>query len=286
MNALEVRELTKVYPEFKLDKISFCVEQGHISGLIGRNGAGKSTTIKSILRLISAEGNVSVFGKDFLKEEMTVKQMIGYVGGGFQYYPMNTLAAIRKAYAPFYPSWNQSRYEKFLSQFELIESKKVKELSEGMKVKFALALALSHGAKLLIMDEPTSGLDPLSREEFCDIILQLVRKEGVSVLFSTHITSDLMRIADDIVYISQGKILAACSLKELLCKYKLAQFASLADASAVNAIGVKAVKEGFEGLLPSDMQISENITVTDATIDNIIVHLEKANEEKKHVESD
>ena len=94
---------------------------------------------------------------------MVVKQTIGYVGGGFRYYPMNTLAAIRKAYAPFYPTWNQSKYEKFLSQFELIESKKVKELSEGMKVKFALALALSHGAKLLIMDEPTSGLDPLSR---------------------------------------------------------------------------------------------------------------------------
>ena len=171
MNALEVRELTKVYPEFTLDKVSFFVKQGHISGLIGRNGAGKSTTIKGILRLINAEGSVSVFGKDFLNEEMTVKQMIGYVGGGFRYYPMNTLAAIRKAYAPFYPTWNQSKYEKFLSQFELIESKKVKELSEGMKVKFALALALSHGAKLLIMDEPTSGLDPLSREEFCDIIL-------------------------------------------------------------------------------------------------------------------
>ena len=104
MNALEVKELTKVYPEFTLGKVSFCVQQGHISGLIGRNGAGKSTTIKGILRLIKAEGNVSVFGKDFLKEEMAVKQMIGYVGGGFRYYPMNTLATIRKAYAPFYPT--------------------------------------------------------------------------------------------------------------------------------------------------------------------------------------
>ena len=147
-----------------------------------------------------------------------------------------------------------------------------------MKVKFALALALSHGAKLLIMDEPTSGLDPLSREELCDIILQLVREEGVSVLFSTHITSDLMRIADDIVYISQGKLLAACPLKELLGKYRLAHFSSLAEATAAKAIGVKAVKEGYEGLLARDMQISTNVTVSDATIDNIIVHLEKANE--------
>ena len=278
MNALEVKELTKVYPEFTLDKVSFCVPQGHISGLIGRNGAGKSTTIKGILRLIAAEGDVAVFGGDIIKDEMEVKQKIGYVGGGFRYYPMNTLAAIRKAYAPFYPTWNQGKYEKFLAQFALSERKKVKELSEGMKVKFALALALSHGAKLLIMDEPTSGLDPLSREELCDIILQLVREEGVSVLFSTHITSDLMRIADDIVYISQGKLLAACPLKELLGKYRLAHFSSLAEATAAKAIGVKAVKEGYEGLLARDMQISTNVTVSDATIDNIIVHLEKANE--------
>ena len=282
MNALEVKELTKVYPEFTLDKVSFCVPQGHISGLIGRNGAGKSTTIKGILWLIAAEGDVAVFGRDIIKDEMAVKQMIGYVGGGFRYYPMNTLAAIRKAYAPFYPTWNQGKYEKFLAQFALSERKKVKELSEGMKVKFALALALSHGAKLLIMDEPTSGLDPLSREELCDIILQLVREEGVSVLFSTHITSDLMRIADDIVYISQGKILAACPLKELLGKYKLAHFSSLADATAANAIGVKLVKDGYEGLLSCDTQRLNGVTLSDATIDNIIVHLEKANEEKRH----
>lgn len=284
MNALEVKELAKAYSEFVLGKVSFCVQQGHISGLIGRNGAGKSTTIKAILRLIRAEGTVSVFGKDFRKEEMAVKQMVGYVGGGFRYYPMNTLVAIRKAYAPFYPTWNQSKYEKLLTQFELSESKKVKELSEGMKVKFALALALSHGAKLLIMDEPTSGLDPLSREEFCDIILQLVREEGVSVLFSTHITSDLMRIADDIVYISEGEIIVACPLKELLNKYKLARFSTFEDAAAAKAIGVKTVKDGYEGLIPGDAQGIKNATVFDATIDHIMVHLEKANREKSYAE--
>lgn len=286
MNALEVKGLTKIYPEFTLDKVSFCVPQGHISGLIGRNGAGKSTTLKGILRLIATEGNVAVFGKDIIKDEMAVKQMIGYVGGGFRYYPMNALAAIRKAYEPFYPTWNQDKYEKFLAQFGLSERKKVKELSEGMKVKFALALALSHGAKLLIMDEPTSGLDPLSREEFCDIILQLVREEGVSVLFSTHITSDLMRVADDIVYLSQGKILAACPLKELLGKYRLGRFASLAEAAEAKAIGIKSVKDGYEGLLPRGTRRSNHVTVGEATIDNIIVHLEKANEEKRYAEAD
>lgn len=283
MNALEVKGLTKVYPEFTLDKVSFCVPQGHIVGLIGRNGAGKSTTIKGILRLIAAEGAVSVFGKNMNEDETAVKQMIGYVGGGFRYYPINTLVSIRKAYAPFYPTWDQGKYERLLVQSGLSERKKVKELSEGMKVKFAIALAISHGAKLLIMDEPTSGLDPLSREEFCDIVLQLVREDGVSVLFSTHITSDLMRIADDIVYISQGKLLAACPLKELLGKYRLARFSSLNDATAAKAIGVKTVKEGYEGLLSRNMQIPTNVVATDATIDNIIVHLEKANEEGTHV---
>ena len=278
MNALEVKGLTKVYPEFTLEKVSFCVPQGHIVGLIGRNGAGKSTTIKGILQLIATEGDVAVFGKNMDVDELAAKQMIGYVGGGFRFYPMNTLVSIRKAYAPFYPAWDQGKYERLLAQFDLSERKKVKELSEGMKVKCFFFCALSHGAKLLIMDEPTSGLDPLSREEFCDIVLQLVREEGVSVLFSTHITSDLMRIADDIVYISQGKLLAACPLKEMLNKYKLVRFSSLADATAAKAIGVKAVKEGYEGLLPRDMQISTNVTVSDATIDHIIVHLEKANE--------
>ena len=282
MNALEVKNLAKAYPDFTLDKVSFCVPRGHIVGLIGRNGAGKSTTIKGVLRLITAEGTVSVFEKDIYPDEMAVKQMIGYVGGGFRYYPMNTLITIRKAYAPFYPTWDQGKYEKFLAQFGMTEKKKVKELSEGMKVKFALALALSHGAKLLIMDEPTSGLDPLSREEFCDIILQLVREEDVSVLFSTHITSDLMRIADDIVYISQGRILAACPLEELLGKYRLAHFPSLAEATAENAIGVKSVKDGYEGLLTRDTQISEDTVIADATIDNIMVHLEKAAEEGRY----
>ena len=278
MNALEVKGLTKVYPEFTLDKIGFCVPQGHIVGLIGRNGAGKSTTLKGILRLIAAEGAVSVFGKNMDVDELAAKQMIGYVGGGFRYYPMNTLATIRKVYASFYPMWNQGKYERLLAQFDLSERKKVKELSEGMKVKFALALALSHGAKLLIMDEPTSGLDPLSREEFCDIVLQLVHEEGVSVLFSTHITSDLMRIADDIVYISQGRLLAACPLKELLGKYRLGRFASLAEAAEAKAIGIKSVKDGYEGLLLLDNLKSGNAEITEATIDNIIVHLEKANE--------
>lgn len=279
MNALKVKNLTKVYPEFTLDKVSFSVPTGHIVGLIGRNGAGKSTTLKGILRLISAEGRVEVFGKDMNEEELAVKQMIGYVGGGFRFYPRNTLLSVRKNYAAFYSDWNQEKYEKLLAQFQLSETKRVKELSDGMRVKFSIALELSHGAKLLIMDEPTSGLDPLSREEFCDILLEIVRKQEVSVLFSTHITSDLMRIADDIVYISQGKLLLEQPLQQLLCKYSLAHFSCLERAKETNAIGIKAVKDGYEGLLLRGESVAGDVVLTDATIDHIMVHLERAQRE-------
>lgn len=276
MKALEVKNLTKVYPSFKLDGVSFEVKEGHITGLIGRNGAGKSTTIKGILQLISAEGDVKVFGKDIFSQEEAVKKEVGYVGGGFRFYPLKTLFAIKNVYKNFFSAWDENKYQSYLKKFSLKEDKRVRDLSEGMKVKLAIALALSHGAKLLIMDEPTSGLDPLSREEFCDIILDLVKSEGVSVLFSTHITSDLMRIADDIVYISCGKILADSPLKELLTKYKVVHFLNEEQSKNLEVVGLKAVKEGYEGLVKAENVAKlEGVEYSDATIDKIMIHLEK-----------
>lgn len=277
--ALSVRHLGKSYPGFTLDDLSFEVGRGRIAGLIGRNGAGKSTAIKGILRFISARGEVSVFGQEIALREREVKQMIGYVGGGFRFYPLKPLAAVRRAYARFYPRWDPAKYAACLSRFGLDEGKKVRELSEGMKVKFALALALSQGAKLLIMDEPTSGLDPLSREEFCDIVLDLVRREGITVLFSTHITSDLERIADDILYLFRGKLLADCPLKVWQSRYWLARFPSPERAAACSAIGVKPVREGFEGLL-----LRENLAdpppfpVFEPSLDALMIHLEREQE--------
>ena len=281
MNALAVKNLTKQYVSFKLDGVSFSVGEGRVAGLIGRNGAGKSTTIKGILRFISTTGNVEIFGKDVAYEEEQVKKLIGYVGGGFRYYPLKPLSSVKRAFARFYPEWDQSKYERYLKEFALDESKKVSELSEGMKVKFSLALALSHGAKLLIMDEPTSGLDPLSREEFCDIVLTLVREEGVSVLFSTHITSDLERIADDIIYISDGKILADMPLEELKNKYLSAHFLSEAQAKYSGAIGLKRVKDGYEGLIIRDSTAPEGATVREATLDEIMIHIEQDRKEDR-----
>ena len=266
MRALEVQNLKKVYPNFTLDSISFALEAGKIAGLIGRNGAGKSTTLKSIMRLISSEGSVKVFGKDFSEEEGAVKELIGYVGGGFRFYPNKSLSAVEKAVAGFYPYWDEGAFKRYCEEYALILSKKVRELSEGMKIKFSLALALSHGAKLLLLDEPTSGLDPLSREDFCDMLLSL-KKKGVSVLFSTHITSDLMRVADQILYLSDGILLADEALETLAKRYRLKLFATLSEAGAAGAIGVKEVKDGFAGLITS----SEG---REATLDEIMIHLE------------
>lgn len=282
MNALCVQDLTKVYPGFTLDHVSFQLKEGHIAGLIGRNGAGKTTVLKGILRLISAQGKIEIFGKDITGAENEVKEEIGYVGGGFRHYPLKTLRAVRKSFSRFYPQWNANKYDRYLRLFQLNERKKVKELSEGMKVKFALALALSHNAKLLIMDEPTSGLDPVSREEFCDIVLSLVREESVSVLFSTHITSDLERIADDIIYLSQGQILAECALSELLNRYVLIRFESAEQAKNAGAIGIKQVKEGWEGIHFRQSSPSETeIIRKNADLNDIMIHLEIAAREQK-----
>lgn len=267
MYALEVRNLKKIYPNFTLGELSFSVETGQIAGLIGRNGAGKSTTLKSIMRLISSEGTVQVFGKDFAREENAAKGLIGYVGGGFRFYPNKSLAAVARTVSRFYPHWNGEVFKRCCDAYALVPAKRIRELSEGMRIKFSLALALSHGAKLLLLDEPTSGLDPLSREEFCDTILSL-REQGVTVLFSTHITSDLLRVADKIVYLSDGILLADEPLDALLKRYRLGRFPSMREAEAARAIGVKAVKEGFEGLIEGPLEGRE------ATLDEIMIHLE------------
>lgn len=275
MKVLEVENLVKKYPSFELKNVSFSIDQGHIVGLIGRNGAGKSTILKSILNLIQSDGRIEFFGLNFRENEQEIKENIGFVSGGFDYYQLKTIKAISKATSIFYSKWDDQKYRGYLNFFGLDENKKIKELSEGMKVKFSITLALSHNAKLLIMDEPTSGLDPLSREEFCDLILDLVKKTGVTVLFSTHITSDLMRISDDLIYVSNGEVLMSDTLENVLNAYKLVKLDAESDIGALkeHIIGLKQVKNGFEGLIKSDAK-TENLNVSAPSLDEIMVHLE------------
>lgn len=172
--------------------VSFQLEKGYIMGFIGANGAGKTTTIKSILNLVRMDrGEIRVLGKDLLRHELELKQEIGSAFGGIDFYTRNKIKTLTNVIKRFYHHWNDEAYYSYLKKFNLNENKKVAELSTGMKIKYSLALALSHGAKLLILDEPTSGLDPVARDQLLDIFQELVQDGEISILFSTHITTDL-----------------------------------------------------------------------------------------------
>ena len=215
--ALSVQGLCKHYPGFALEHVSFSLAPQRIMGLIGKNGAGKSTMLKLMLNMAALEGgSVSIFQKDFHQHEKECKQRMGVVFGGIDFYPLKKLSAITAVTRKFYRDWDQSQYERYLKQFALDEGKRFKELSNGLKVKYLLALALSHHAELLILDEPTSGLDPVSREELLHIFQQIVKRENCSILFSTHITSDLDRCADDITYIHEGRVLESADKETFL----------------------------------------------------------------------
>ena len=219
MSIVEVRGLVKQYPSFELSGVSFDVRESRITGFIGRNGAGKTTTIKSMLNLIHPDsGTVSFFGKPMAMNEAEIKKRIGYSTGTVNWYPRKRIRDIVQVVKRFYDTWDDEAYRKYLKLFSLDETKMPIELSEGMKVKFNLLLALSHKCEVLILDEPTSGLDPFSRGELLDIFSEL-KSDGVAVFFSTHIISDIEKCADDIVYISKGKVIAATSEKEFTGKY-------------------------------------------------------------------
>lgn len=221
MSIVEIKNLKKEYPLFLLDNVSFNLEAGRITGFAGRNGAGKTTTIKSMLNLIHPDsGEITCFGMSLIGHEAEMKRRIGYSTGTVSWYPRKKLKDIAAVTKSFYPNWDERAYGKYLKQFQLDESKTPLELSEGMKVKFNLLLALSHRAELLILDEPTSGLDPFSRDELLDIFMAL-RDDGVAVFFSTHIISDLEKCADDIVYISGGKIKAAMPIHDFCSVHSL-----------------------------------------------------------------
>ena len=219
MNVLEVQGLCKTYPGFQLRDVSFSVAPGSIMGFIGRNGAGKTTTLKSLLHIVHPDaGDIRFFGLDLGAHEGEIKQRIGYAGGAADFYKRKPIRTLLDVTRSFYPSWDEAACHRWLEAFNLDERKTPRELSEGMRVKLSLTLALSHHAELLILDEPTSGLDPVSREELLDDFCFL-RDKGVAILFSTHITSDLEKCADHISYISKGRLLASEPMQAFLDRH-------------------------------------------------------------------
>lgn len=217
MSLCDIKNLSKSYPSFVLSDISFELNAGRIIGFIGRNGAGKTTTIKSALGFVHPDcGEICYFGLPFSENEREIKQRIGFSTGAVNYYPKKKIKNIVAITKTFYQNWDYTAYREYLELFSLDEDKMPCELSEGMKVKFNLLLALSHKAEILILDEPTSGLDPFSRDELLGLFVEL-KNRGAAVLFSTHITSDIEKCADDIMYIRKGKLIANCS-KDKFCE--------------------------------------------------------------------
>lgn len=216
--ALELNNVTKNYKDFTLDHISFNVPQGTIVGLIGENGAGKSTTIYAVLGLISKdEGSITILGDN--DPESVSKDDIGAVFDGNNYPDILTPGQLGKVFRNIYHSWEENTYMELLDKFRLPLNKKIKQFSKGMKMKFAISVALSHHSKLLVLDEATSGLDPVMRDEILELLLDFIQDEDHSILVSSHITSDLEKIADYIVFIHEGKIVFFKQKDELLEKY-------------------------------------------------------------------
>lgn len=279
MELLQVENLSKKYERFELKNVSFSLESGYIMGFIGRNGAGKTTTLKSMLNLVHADsGRITIAGKDFKSEEFACKKNIGFVLGGVDYYPKNKLKAITDVTKRFYEEWNEEEYQRCLKRFELDPEKRVDELSAGMRVKYSLALALSHNAQLLILDEPTSGLDPVSRDDLLELFQELIEDGEHSILFSTHITSDLEKCADYITYIKNGEILASTEKDTFLNTYRLVngKAEQLTPALAAKLIGCREHKFGFEGLIKAaDIALAEGTEVAPADLESIMVHLER-----------
>lgn len=241
MTALKVENLTKTYPTFTLDNVSFTLSRGRIMGLIGKNGAGKSTTLKSILNLVSPDGGrIELLGMPFPEREEDCKQKTGVVLGGIDFFQHKRLETITAVTRRFYRDWDQSACDRYMKEFDLDPHKRVRELSAGMRVKYLIALALSHGAELFLFDEPTSGLDPVSRDELLELFRALTAGGERSILFSTHITSDLDRCADDVAYLRGGRLLACGEKAEFIRSFRHLRTPEDRDELSLEEIMVRA----------------------------------------------
>ncbi len=275
---LPVRNLCKHYPAFELHDVSFSIRASSIMGLIGRNGAGKTTTIKSILRLVRPDGgSVEFLGQPVDDDAAALRREAGYVSGDLCYYPRKRLSQLTAVTRSFYSAWDSARYEALLRRFSLDDSKRVCELSAGMKVKYQLACALSHGAKLLILDEPTSGLDPVSRDDLLDLLRSLCEQDGVSILFSTHITSDLDACADDVTYLQNGTVAQSVSLAGFTAPWKKLTGPETALAPALRGAlrGLRVHRGEFEALYPSDLPCPAGCREELADLQTVMVYLER-----------
>ena len=280
-NILEVSGLNKSFKDFSLNDISFTLPEDCITGFIGINGAGKTTTIRTILGLIQkSSGTIKAFGKDMEKHQQELKNRIGIVFDEGYFYDDLTMDEMKSIIAPAYTEWSDKSYREYMDSFSLNPRQKISTLSRGMRMKFTLTLALSHKAELLIMDEPTSGLDPLVRSRLLEIITDYMKHGGKGVFFSTHITSDLDKVADMLILIHDGRILFQKEKDDLLDNYRLVK----GDAKTINAdnkklfLSIRTTDYGFAGVTNKLSEVKKSIPdvlVERPTLEDIMLaHIE------------
>lgn len=289
-NILEVKNLRKEYKNFILKDISFNLPKGFIMGLIGQNGAGKTTTIKLLMNLIKADGGqVKIFDLDYKNNEKEIKNRIGYVGEEQIFYQDMSVTWTENFFSRFYDSWDRNKFYELLDRFNINRSKKIKELSKGMKVKLAIALALSHNPDLLILDEPTSSLDPVIRREILDILQEFIQDENKSVLFSSHITEDLERIADYVTYIFEGRVVLTAEKEQLLSNWKKVHLKSGVGTENIkkyltniqeNAFGISGVVKDYSKVKDTIEKILDkgDVKLENVSLDDVLLTLVKEGE--------
>lgn len=280
---LEISNLKKSFKDFTLNNISLSLPKGFIMGFIGPNGAGKSTTIKLIMNLMKREaGSIKVFGLDNIKNEKEIKNRLGFVYDENYFYEDLTINEMKSVIAPLYKNWDESAFKRYIKEFSLAPNKKIKELSKGMKMKFSMSIALSHKAELLIMDEPTSGLDPLVRSELLDILAYIIQDESKGVFFSTHITSDLDKIADYVTLINKGEIIFTLPKDEILDNYAIVKGGNgLIDKDIRKEfIGLREHDYGFEGLTADKNKLRKilrnEVIIEKPSLEDIMLYFTKS----------
>ncbi len=246
-NVIEIENLCKSYDGFSLDNVSLCVPAGSITGFIGQNGAGKTTTIYSLLNIINTDsGNIRIFGMDYREKETEIKERIGIVFDEMGYHDSMTPFQLNRMMKNVYHNWQEDVFFQYLERFGLPARKKCGKFSRGMRMKLQIAVALSHKADLLILDEPTSGLDPIVRNEMLNIFQTFMEEENHTVFLSSHIISDLERIADEITFIDKGRILLSDNKDKILEQHGLLKVKK-ADLDRVDKADIIAVKKSTYG---------------------------------------
>ena len=286
-NILEIKNLNKKYDDFALKDVSFSLPKGYVMGFVGENGSGKTTTIRSILNMAKIDsGKISVFGLDSVDDTIAIKEKSGVVFDSIYLAEHLNIIQIEQQLKPFYKDWDSKEFFSRIKEFDLPEKKKTGEFSKGMKMKLMIAIALSHKAELIILDEPTSGLDPVARDELLDILLEYIEDENRGVLFSTHITADVERIADYVTILHDGKVWFTGEKDKLSEKYAVIK----GDENDIPAnlkeklIGFHSYRNGFDAMLETAYlnEVPKSIEAEKASIDEILIYIAKEDKNERH----